>query len=145
MEPVAIEATTWSAVVALIAGAASIVVPAALGVVLYWLRNLKAQLDVAHALLIKQQNDLKANTEKTNRIEHQTNGRLAEQIKLNMDLQRENYALRRILDALDMDDMGQQALTVARARVETMRTMRPTDPDRDALQRMLGIGGKATS
>jgi hypothetical protein len=137
MEPVAIEPTTWSAVIALIAGAASIMVPAALGVVLFWLRNVKAQLDVAHALLIKQQKDLQENTVKTDQIEKQTNGRLAEQIKLNMDLQRENYALRRIFDALDMDQAGQAAMAVARARVETMKAVQRADPDRDALRRML--------
>jgi hypothetical protein len=77
MEPVAIEPTTWTAVIALIAGAASIMVPAALGVVLFWLRNVKAQLDVAHALLLKQQKDLQANSDTTAQIEKQTNGVLA--------------------------------------------------------------------
>ena len=77
MEPTAIEPSTWNAVFALLAGAASIIVPAALGVVLYWLRNVKAQLDVAHALLTKQQRDLQRNTEATAQIEKQTNGVLA--------------------------------------------------------------------
>jgi hypothetical protein len=77
MEPVAIEPPTWTAVIALIAGAASIMVPAALGVVLFWLRNVKAQLDVAHAMLLKQQADLKTNTDTTAAIEKQTNGVLA--------------------------------------------------------------------
>jgi hypothetical protein len=74
-EPIA--PSTWPAVFALIAGAASIIVPAALGVVLYWLRNVKAQLDVAHALLVRQQRELQRNTEATTQIEKQTNGVLA--------------------------------------------------------------------
>jgi hypothetical protein len=69
--------SNWPAVFALLAGAASIIVPAALGVVLYWLRNVKAQLDVAHALLMKQQRELQLNTEATAQIEKQTNGVLA--------------------------------------------------------------------
>jgi len=137
MEPVAIEPSTWSAVLATLAGAMIPLIFTALGVVLFWLRNVKAQLDVAHTMLLKQQKDLQENTVKTVEIEKQTNGRLAEQIKLNMDLQRENYALRRILDALDMDQCGQEALTVARARVETMKAVRHGDPDRAALRRML--------
>ena len=74
-EPIA--PSTWPAVFAMLAGAASIIVPAALGVVLYWLRNVKAQLDVAHALLVKQQRELQRNTEATTQIEKQTNGVLA--------------------------------------------------------------------
>ena len=77
MEPDAITPSTWTAVLATLAGAASLIVAAGLPVVLYWLRNVKAQLDVAHAMLIRQQNDLKANTETTVQIEKQTNGVLA--------------------------------------------------------------------
>jgi len=137
MEPTVIEPATWETVVATLISSLVPVILAALGVVLFWLRNVKAQLDVAHALLLKQQKDLQENTVKTDQIEKQTNGRLAEQIKLNMDLQRENYALRRIFDALDMDQAGQAAMAVARARVETMKAVRHGDPDRDALRRML--------
>ena len=127
---------TWDALIGIIVGALTLIVPALLGIVLFWLRNVKAQLDVAHALLLQQRQELQANSAKTETIEKQTNGRLAEQIKLNMELQRENYMLKRILDALDMDAGGQQALAVARARVETMRTVRP-DHDREVLTRML--------
>ena len=54
-----------------------------------------------------------------------SNGRLTEQIKLNQGLQAENFHLRRLLDALEMDQQGLAALSNARARLETLRAMRP--------------------
>lgn len=72
------------------------------------------------------------NTKKTeqaktaaNNAEQTSNGRLTEQIRLNQNLQAENFHLRRLLDALEMDQQGLAALSNARARLETLRAMRP--------------------
>lgn len=84
------------------------------------------------AYLEKIRRDLAQNTAETQRAqaaakaaEQTSNGRLTEQIKLNQDLQRENYTLRRLIDALEMDQAGLAALSNARARLEALRVMRP--------------------
>jgi hypothetical protein len=84
------------------------------------------------AFLERIRRDLAANTAATQQAqqaaaksEQASNGRLTEQIKLNQDLQRENYTLRRLIDALEMDKSGLEALAIARARLETLRVVRP--------------------
>ena len=71
------EPTTWDAVVATFYGLLVAAIGAAVPFILVWLRNLKTQQDIAHAMLLQQQADLKANTETTTAIEKQTNGALA--------------------------------------------------------------------
>lgn len=62
-----------------------------------------------------------------------SNGRLTEQIKLNQELQRENYVLKRLLDVLETEQDGIKALTAARAKLEMLRVMRPDSatPDKE--------------
>jgi hypothetical protein len=57
--------------------------------------------------------------------ESTSNGRLSEQIKLNQELQQKLYLLQRLIDALETDPAGLHALSIARARLETLRVMRP--------------------
>lgn len=61
------------------------------------------------------------------KAEETSNGRLTEQIKLNQELQRENYTLRRLIDAMEMemDPDGLKAIAIARAKLETLRVIRP--------------------
>ena len=76
MEVTHIEPATWTTVLGTLAGALLPIILAALGVVMFWLRNVKAKLDIQHALLMKQQHDLQENTATTAIIEKQTNGAL---------------------------------------------------------------------
>ena len=78
MEPATVTPTTIDALLGLVLGAAALVITAGVPIILFWLRNVKTQLDVTHTLLMKQQKELQANTETTTAIERQTNGSLAQ-------------------------------------------------------------------
>ena len=69
-DPTAITPTTLDALWALMLGAAALIVSTGVPVILFWLRNVKAQLDAQYT-------ELRKNTKATETVEKQTNGEFA--------------------------------------------------------------------